>query len=154
MILNKWHSMVAHHPWNFRWIAASPVRGFLVILVLLFLWGPTVCVFADDSGVSWSNLSSEERKVLRRYSKRWEKLSPSQQRRLQQGAREWTHMNPEQREHIRSRYDRFRQLPPAEQEKIRRTHRWYENLPQDQKTDLKRRWKKRSREDNRRRRRD
>ncbi|MBW1772278.1 MAG: DUF3106 domain-containing protein [Deltaproteobacteria bacterium] len=154
MISNAGHCKMRHFPRIFRWFAMGPGWGFLVGMTLLFLLGTAMFSFAGDSGVAWSHLSSEEKKALNRYSNNWDRLSPGEQKRLQKGAREWTHMNPEQRKRIRSKYDRFRQLPPAEQERLRRTHRWYKNLPQDQKTDLKKRWKNRSPEKHRTRRRE
>ena len=119
------------------------VCGYLLIVILAFMWGAPATAFARDPGVSWSHLSSDEKRALKRYSKQWENLSPSQQKRLQQGARKWNRMDPEQQKRIRSKYDRFRQMPAEEQERLRRTHRWYKNLPQDQKTDLKKRWNSR-----------
>lgn len=152
MISNAKYCRRRHSPRGFRWLAVGPVRGFLCSMTLLFLLGTATLSFAEDPGVAWSNLSSEEKRVLNRYANRWDELSPKEQKRLQKGAREWTHMNPEQRKRIRSKYDQFRQLPPAEQERLRRTQRWYKDLPQDQKTDLKKRWKNRSPEEQHRRR--
>ncbi|MFC1581059.1 DUF3106 domain-containing protein [Thermodesulfobacteriota bacterium] len=148
-VLIAQHSRIGHIPRGFGQLVMGPVRGFLYGITLLFLLGTATFSFAGDPGVAWSNLSSKEKKVLNRYSNNWDKLSPREQKRLQKGAREWNHMNPDQRKRIRSKYDRFRQLPPAEQERLRRTHRWYKDLPQDQKTDLKKRWKNRSPEKHR-----
>ena len=74
MISNTGHCKVGHYPSGFRWIAISPVCGFLVIITLLFLLGTATFSFAGDSGVAWSNLSPEQKKVLNRYSNQWDKL--------------------------------------------------------------------------------
>ena len=53
---------------------------------------------AEDTGVSWEQLSADQQRVLSSFSENWDSLTPERQMRLSTGAERWASMTPKQRD--------------------------------------------------------
>lgn len=71
------------------------------------------------AAVDWSELSPEERELLRKHRKKWDRYSSDNQERMRDGARRYLHMSPEQQRQVQDRKNRYEQLSPAEKKRLR-----------------------------------
>jgi hypothetical protein len=108
------------------------------------------------AGVSWQQLSIEQRELLAGMHEQWGQLPPGRQRALANGAKrflrmdarqrmqanrrfeQWNEMSAAERSAITARFAEFRALTPREKARIRRASRRFDTLPPEQRRELRR----------------
>jgi uncharacterized protein DUF3106 len=109
-------------------------------------------------GVTWSQLSPEQQRVLSGFGTQWNTLPPERQQALAHGSERWLGMSenqrseaqqrfsrwrslpPDQRQSLRSRWQRFQSLPPGDQARVRENFRRFQQLPPERRQMLRERW--------------
>ena len=71
-----------------------------ILVCSLFMNGWVLNAWAADP-IAWSDLGSNEQKVLAPFKDKWEGFSAERQQRLQQGAQRWQTMTPDQKTRAR-----------------------------------------------------
>ncbi len=123
----------------------------------------------DDRGVAWSQLSSEQRQVLKPLRSQWSGMPVKRRQHLAQRAQEWAELPPRRRAAIRDRIQRwagmdgeqrqqavrganqFRDLPEADRKRLMDTWRRFQSLPPAQRRELMQRWREQRKDRNERR---
>lgn len=116
----------------------------------------------------WSDLSTEQQKVLKPYEAQWANIPIDRQRKILKGIdrltslndserqnaqerfRNWQALSTEKKQQIRKRYQVFRALPKVERENLRLRYQQFRELPVERRRELRRRWEKLSPERRRR----
>ena len=109
--------------------------------------------------VPWSSLSSDQQKLLGKFSDNWSTLPPERQQALARGSTRWLSMStrergqaqqrfqrwrslpPDQRSALRDRWERFQSLPPNQQGAVRQNFRRFQQLPPERRQMLREQWR-------------
>jgi hypothetical protein len=126
--------------------------GFAIAAVLLAV-APSLRA-ADDPGPSWSQLKSEQQRVLAPLKEDWPNLEgfrkrkwigiansyprmqPEEQARVQRRMRDWAALSREERDAAREFYRELEKLPPEKKQAIREKWEEYQQLPEDKRREL------------------
>ena len=83
---------------------------------------PTLLV-ALQEGTSWSELSTDEQKLLRTHYYNWNNYSPEHQKQLQEGARRYFKLSPHEQQRIKKIRREYQGKPPEERRRLRESYR-------------------------------
>lgn len=123
-------------------------RMILAAFVGTMLAGPLSAAQSDTqpdiekSGVAWTQMTPDQKKVLQSFEKRWSKLPPQRQRRLAEGAARWGSMSPDERVQTRERFKKWQQLPEERRARVRERHAEFLALPPDEQARLRENYKR------------
>ena len=132
------------------------MRARLIAAISVLL----MCGVAVADGVTWGELSDEQRVVLRQFEGSFDSLPAERRERLSRGAERFATMTPEQRRHAEARFMRWRELSderralireraeifqdlsPEEQQRIRENYRRYQEMKRERREMLRDRYKR------------
>jgi len=83
---------------------------------------PTLLI-ALQEGTSWSELSTDEQKLLRTHSDNWNNYSPGHKKQLQEGARRYFELSPHEQQRIERTRREYQRKPPEERRRLRDSYR-------------------------------
>ena len=93
----------------------------------------------------WSQLSQEERRILRPVEDNWERLPGYQQERLKGAARKYPSMQPIQKERFESRIRDWAAMTPEQRKAAREAFQGLRQLPPEKQHELRERYLQRHR---------
>ena len=88
----------------------------------------------------WTQLSPEERRILRPVEREWDRLPGYQQERLKGTARHYPNLQPIQKERFEERLRDWAAMTPEQRRAARETYRGLRELPPDKQHELRERW--------------
>lgn len=133
-------------------------RFGLALAVVLWLAAPfshAVITPPPLSQPSWSELSTDQRRILAPLSGEWDKmngfhrkkwlgiaqryqsLSPDEQARMQRRMTAWAKLTPDERKRARDQYKSLQNAPPEKKEAVKQKWEEYKDLPESEKARLK-----------------
>ncbi|MEE8429169.1 MAG: DUF3106 domain-containing protein [Gammaproteobacteria bacterium] len=107
------------------------LRLSISLAIILLAWtflvsaqarGPTLLI-ALQGGTSWSELSTDEQKLLRTHADNWKNYPPKYQQQLQGGARRYFELSPHEQQRIRRIRREYQHKSPEERQRLRESYR-------------------------------
>lgn len=112
----------------------------LTIVSSLALLFNTVAL-ADDSIVTWSQLSEAQHQVLSPLASEWDTLRPWQREKMLDIARDYSKMDANQQALVQKRLNNWSRMTPYERENARKSHQQFQSLSVEKKAELRQKWK-------------
>ena len=72
-----------------------------------------------SAGVSWEQLTDQQRAVLSDYESQWSSFPAASQVILSRGAKQWASMNGDQRAQARKRFQKWQELPSGKRQELK-----------------------------------
>jgi len=132
------------------------MRARLIVAISALL----LCGVAVADGVTWDQLSDEQRVVLGQFEGSFDELPADRRERLSRGAERFSTMTPEERAQAQARFMRWRELsderralireraeifqnlPPEEQQRIRENYRRFQEMKRERREMLRDRYQR------------
>lgn len=132
------------------------MKARLIVAISVLL----MCAAAVADGVTWSQLSDEQRVVLRQFEQTFDSMPADRRERLSRGAErfatmtpaerrqsrdrfmKWRELSDERRALIRERAEIFRNLSPEEQQRIREHYRRFHEMKRERREMLRERYQR------------
>jgi hypothetical protein len=112
-------------------------RLTLIALALMLLSGAAL---ADDSSVSWTQLTDEQRKVLNPLASEWDTLRPWQREKMLDIAKDYPKMDAAKQTLVQKRLANWSKMTPYERENARKSHQQFQSLSPEKKNELRKKW--------------
>lgn len=132
-------------------------RFGLILAVALWLASPVghAGIALPLSQPSWSELTSEQKRVLAPLSAEWDKmesfrrkkwlgiaqryqtLTPDEQARMQRRMTDWAKLSPDERKRARDKYRALQKVAPEKKEAVKLKWQEYKELPESERSRLK-----------------
>lgn len=111
----------------------------LVLLAsLVFLY--VNAAYAEDSTVSWAQLTDSQKQVLNPLASEWDTLRPWQREKMLDIARDYPKMDAGKQALVQKRLGNWSRMTPYERENARKSHQQFQALSAEKKSELRKRW--------------
>ena len=115
--------------------AALKVLMGIILLVCMHSFAK-----ADDANVVWSQLNSDQRKVLNPLASEWDTLRPWQREKMLDIAKDYPKMPADKQALVQKRLSNWSRMTPYERENARKKHQQFQSLTNDKKSELRKKW--------------
>lgn len=113
---------------------------FSVIVVLFSLLNTQWSHAADAPQLTWTQLSSQQQKVLKPLAKEWDTLRAWQRAKMLDIARDFPKMDEAKQRLVQERLTNWSRMTPYEREQARKHHQQFKNLPPEKQAAVKKQW--------------
>jgi len=83
----------------------------------------------NDSTTSWTDLTSDEKKILEPYAHEWDNLSKEKQSKLSKVSQTWLQMSPKQKRRLKQRLRSWKKIKPEVRQRTAKWFHWYQQQP-------------------------
>lgn len=111
-----------------------------VILIAIQIFFYANLALADDSTVSWAQLTEAQKQVLNPLAAEWDTLRPWQREKMLDIARDYPKMDAPKQALVQKRLGNWSRMTPYERENARKSHQQFQSLSADKKNELRKRW--------------
>jgi hypothetical protein len=80
----------------------------------------------NDSITSWTDLTSDEKKILEPYAHEWDNLTKEKQSKLSKVSQRWLQMSPKQKRRLKKRLKSWKKTKPEIRQRITKSFHWYQ----------------------------
>jgi hypothetical protein len=115
------------------------VAAFSTVLLISGLTFNHVAL-ADDTNVTWAQLSDGQRQILNPLASEWDTLRPWQREKMLDIARDYPKMGQSKQDLVQKRLTNWSRMTPYERENARKSHQQFQSLPIDKKNELRQKW--------------
>lgn len=96
--------------------------------------------FADETNVTWTQLTDEQRQVLNPLAAEWDTLRPWQREKMLDIARDYPKMDVNKQALVKKRLSNWSRMTPYERENARKKHQQFQTLSSEKKSELRKKW--------------
>ena len=89
---------------------------------------------------TWSQLSSDERKVLAPLGNEWDTLRPWQREKMLDIAKDYPNMDTQKQQLVQKRLNSWSRMTPYERENARNRYQQFHSLSEDKKAEVRKKW--------------
>lgn len=83
----------------------------------------------NDSTTSWTDLTSDEKKILEPYADEWNTLTKEKQGKLAKVSQKWLQMSPKQKKRLKKRLRSWKKMKLEVRQRTTKWFNWYQQQP-------------------------